>query len=161
MQHLSRVSFSCRDRTLASGVYEQSFVGELRHCRAWLIRDREGVGAGGTRAFQHHIDIGTLARLRDADYERPFEVETRVVDRVNRRSGKRDWNARSYLEQVAAKERSVVRAAAGDNDDQIDVLLPEKRPELFILFALAGERAFEHGRLFGDLIEHQRHKLGI
>ena len=82
------------------------------------------------------------------------QLQLRVVDRVNRWRGKRDGNAGSDFEQVAAKKCRVVGTAARDEDDQMNVARLEHVAESGDLGALFRDRALECGRLLGDLGKH-------
>ena len=137
MQHLARVGLGRGDRAFAARVDEHRLVGDRRHRRGRFVGDRERVGSGGLRLFEHHVDVGAFAGLRDADDERTFEIDLRVVERVHRRSRKRHRNTRRDLDQITAKERCIIRTAASDDHDQIDIASAKEFAELRVFFAFA------------------------
>jgi hypothetical protein len=57
MQHLSGVSFRGGDRLFASGVNQQSFVGDCGKRRIGEISDAEREGAGLFSPLQNLIDV--------------------------------------------------------------------------------------------------------
>ena len=116
-----------------------------------LVSNSNCVSAGLTSVFKHTIDVFTFARLRYTNDERVVQPQLCVVDRMNRRSRKRNRNAGGDFEQVTAEECRVVGTATSDENDEVNVARLQQFSELCDLRALFRNRALECGWLLGDL----------
>ena len=77
-----------------------------------------------------------------------------MIEGVNRRRRKRNGNARSNFQQIAAKQRRVIRTAARDEDDEIDLSLFERSSQPLDLRSLFRDCLFERRRLLGNFLKH-------
>ena len=148
------------DADLEPGARVEHRVDLARDLRAHHVRDRDRARALLAREL-HRLDrVARLARLRDADHERPW-IEHRVaVDPLARDVGL-DRDARPLLDRVAADDTGVVRGAAGDDHDPAQLsqlFLVDAEPvehEVAVAHAVA-DRLGDALGLLVDLLEHER-----
>ena len=124
--------------------------------RAGLVRERGGERAAARRELERGHDLGRLARLGDAQHERPGEVDGRAVRGVERgrRQARRERAAR--LEQVAGVDRDVVGGAARDQHDAVERAIADGRGQRGGRRGDLRERGRDRRRLLADLPPHVR-----
>ena len=148
------------DADLGAGVGVDHRVGLARDRRAVGVADREHLGALPPGVADRHQRVGGLARLADRDHQRVAgQDRVAVAELVGQLDLARD--PRPVLDGVLRDEAGVVRRAAADDDDLVDVAqLVLGDPHLVELqhagaVVPAQQCVADRPRLLEDLLAHE------
>ena len=126
-------------------------VGGRGERRVRRVGDRHGRSALLAGRGQHGHDVGRRPRLRERDDGLAPEVEPPVVHGVQARRGQADGETRAQGPEVLRVAGGVVGAAAGDQDDAVDVADPQRRAPRGEPRQLGVQQARQDLGLLGDL----------
>ena len=106
-------------------------IAVLRHRRLQIVGHGDGKCAAALSAFHHRKNVGSLARLRNADDKRIFEAELAVIRGYDRRKSKacRDTDICAY--KIGSVDGGMVGSAPCGKIDHFYVALLDIRNKVF------------------------------
>ncbi len=158
--HLGRERLGRRHADLRTGVHVDHAVGLARERRADGVRHGEQAGTLATRVPGSLERVDRLAGLRDGERER-VGPEDRIPVAELARDVDLDRQAGPVLDRVLRDETRVVRGAAGDDEDLVDLAqdvvgdAEVVEGELSVLVDAPDQRVPDRARLLVDLLQHE------